>query len=385
MNGSPTQSGGDSNLLKSGVLLALWWSASVGSNIFLKKGMRVLPQPLTASIFQLVVLVIVLRGYAMCGPFRPKRLQRRQWVLFIAPLAALKCLSSLSTQFSLAKVPLAYTHTVKATLPLFSVAFSRLLLGHHFSYRVLATLVPIVLGVVIASATEVEFDILGLLSALASVMVAAGQTAFVKGVLKDEAIDTLSLLLFTSEVALLGIGPIWWWADGADLVAGGAQVDGAGWADQRQALQWLAIAGLLNTVQTISAFAYLFRVSPVSYSVANVSKRVLVILLAMAVFGKGFHVTNCVGISITMIGVALYNREKMRGKETVKSRRSDVHIRTSTTPDVVLSMSQPGGQGETVGGKPSLATSGGNGTRLRTQATPSLRRSPSRSRPIFTL
>jgi hypothetical protein len=134
---------------------------------------------------------------------------------------------------------------------------------------VLASLVPIVVGVIIASATELEFNLAGLLSALASVMVAAGQTVFVKGVLKQREIDTLSLLLFTSEIALLGLGPVWWWVDGANLLsastAGDETGDGLLWPQQKTALQWLACAGVLNTVQTISAFAYLNSVSPVSY------------------------------------------------------------------------------------------------------------------------
>ena len=81
------------------------------------------------------------------GQFQPKSLSRRLWVLAIIPLSLLKLLSSLSTQWSITLVPLAYTHTVKATLPLFSVAFSRTFLGHRFSSRTLATLLPLVIGV----------------------------------------------------------------------------------------------------------------------------------------------------------------------------------------------------------------------------------------------
>lgn len=206
-------------------------------------------------------------SYQLVGSFRPKPLRRRQWLLWICPLSTFKLVSSLSTQFSLAKVPLAYTHTVKATLPLFSVVFSWLLLGQTFSLRTLATLIPIVVGVIVASATELEFNVAGLLAALGSVMVAAGQTVFVKKVLKQRELDTLSLLLFTSEVAIIGILPVWWWADGSELVAGARGLSPAAmelWPEQQTALKWLAFAGLLNTVQTVSAFAYLNSVSPVS-------------------------------------------------------------------------------------------------------------------------
>eukprot|EP00037_Helgoeca_nana_P014615 m.136530 g.136530 ORF g.136530 m.136530 type:complete len:383 (-) comp22630_c0_seq2:215-1363(-) len=363
------------SMLETAGLLGIWWSSSVGSNVFLKKGMKTLPQPLTASIFQLLVLVVVLRGYSLIGSFRPKKLQRRGWILWITPLAALKLMSSLSTQFSLANVPLSYTHTVKATLPLFSVAFSWLLLGQTFSLRVLASLVPIVVGVIIASATELEFNLAGLLSALASVMVAAGQTVFVKGVLKQREIDTLSLLLFTSEIALLGLGPVWWWVDGANLLsastAGDETGDGLLWPQQKTALQWLACAGVLNTVQTISAFAYLNSVSPVSYSVANVSKRILVIFLAMVIFGRDFHVANCVGITITLLGVALYNREKLRhqGNPKFQVRNSEASL-DDTALDTVVT---------TYGAPPMFQSSAGdevNIPRHRDRATPVIHRRP---------
>ena len=84
------------------------------------------------------------------------------------PLAFAKFLSSVAAHVSVWKVPVHYAHTVKASMPLFTVILSRLVLGVRHSWTVYLSLLPIVAGVAVATVTEISFDIIGLVSALAA-------------------------------------------------------------------------------------------------------------------------------------------------------------------------------------------------------------------------
>lgn len=104
---------------------------------------------------------------------------------------------------------------------------------------------------------------------------------------------------------------------------------------------------------------------------ANVSKRILVIFLAMVIFGRDFHVANCVGITITLLGVALYNREKLRhqGNPKFQLRNSEASL-DDTALDTVVT---------TYGAPPMFQSSAGdevNIPRHRDRATPVIHRRP---------
>jgi solute carrier family 35 protein E1 len=77
-------------------------------------------------------------------------------------------LGNILTNVSLGKVAVSFTHTIKAMEPFFSVVLSSLFLGDVPSLAVVATLVPIVGGVALASVSEVSFNWAGFLAAMGS-------------------------------------------------------------------------------------------------------------------------------------------------------------------------------------------------------------------------
>ena len=86
----------------------------------------------------------------------------------IFPLAILHAIGFYTTNASLGAVAVSLTHTIKSMEPFFTVVLSWALMRARPAKRVLAALVPIVVGVVIASATDISFNWLGFCAAMAS-------------------------------------------------------------------------------------------------------------------------------------------------------------------------------------------------------------------------
>ncbi|KAJ0933419.1 putative DNA helicase [Helianthus annuus] len=78
----------------------------------------------------------------------------RGHLLAILPLDVMHTLGNLTTNMSLSKVSVSFSHTIKAMEPLFTVVLSTMFLGEIPTTWVLSSLVPIVGGVILASLTE---------------------------------------------------------------------------------------------------------------------------------------------------------------------------------------------------------------------------------------
>ncbi|XP_014476197.1 PREDICTED: solute carrier family 35 member E1 homolog [Dinoponera quadriceps] len=291
-------------------LCVLWYAISSSSNVVGKMLLSVFPYPITVTMVQLTSITIY------SGPFFNLWGVRRYtsnitwsyYMRLIVPLALGKFLASVFSHVSIWKVPVSYAHTVKATMPLFTVILSRIILREQQTWKVYLSLVPIVGGVAIATLTELSFNMVGLISALLSTMAFSLQNIYSKKVLHDTGVHHLRLLHILGRLALFMFLPFWLLYDLRSLVYDPQTNTYVEMSYHTVGL--LFLDGVLNWLQNIIAFSVLSIVTPLTYAVASASKRISVIAVTLFVLGNPVTWLNIFGMTMAILGVLCYNKAK---------------------------------------------------------------------------
>ncbi|KAI4336154.1 hypothetical protein L6164_014719 [Bauhinia variegata] len=291
-----------------GVLFGLWYLFNIYFNIYDKQVLKVYHFPITITLFQLAVgSVLVLLMWGLNLYKRPK-ISGAQ-LAAILPLAVVHILGNLFTNMSLGKVSVSFTHTIKAMEPFFTVILSAMFLGELPTGWVVTSLVPIVGGVVLASATETSFNWAGFWSAMASNLTNQSRNVLSKKLMvkKEESMDNITLFSIITVMSFLLLAPAALFMDGVKFTP--AYLQSAGLNLRQVYTRSLLAALCFHAYQQIS-YMILQRVSPVTHSVGNCVKRIVVIVSSVIFFQTPVSFINALGTGVALAGVFLYSRVK---------------------------------------------------------------------------
>ncbi|XP_018451789.1 triose phosphate/phosphate translocator, non-green plastid, chloroplastic [Raphanus sativus] len=301
-------SGKLSKILELGLLFALWYLFNIYFNIYNKQVLKALHAPMTVTLVQFAVGSVLITTMWALNLYKRPKITGAQ-LAAILPLAVVHTLGNLFTNMSLGKVSVSFTHTIKAMEPFFSVVLSAMFLGEIPTPWVIGSIIPIVGGVALASVTEVSFNWAGFLSAMASNLTNQSRNVLSKKVMvkKDDSLDNITLFSIITLMSLFLMAPVTFFSEGIKFTP--SYIQSVGVNVQQIYTKSLIAALCFHAYQQVS-YMILARVSPVTHSVGNCVKRVVVIVSSVIFFKTPVSPVNAFGTGIALAGVFLYSRVK---------------------------------------------------------------------------
>ncbi|KAG5522930.1 hypothetical protein RHGRI_034920 [Rhododendron griersonianum] len=208
--------------LQLGSLFGLWIANASHSQV-----LKVFPFPVTVTTVQFAVGTVLVLFMWTSNLYRRPKISGAQ-LLAILPLAMVHTLGNLFTNMSLGKVAVSFTHTIKAMEPFFSVVLSAMFLGEIPTPWVVASLIPIVGGVGLASMTEASFNWAGFWSAMASNLTNQSRNVLSKKfmVKKEESLDNITLFSIITIMSLFLLAPVTFFMEGVKITPSYLQAAG---------------------------------------------------------------------------------------------------------------------------------------------------------------
>lgn len=256
------------------------------------------------------------------------------------PLALFQVGGHLLSSDATSRIPVSLVHTIKGLSPLLTVLAYRIFFQIQYSIPTYLSLIPLTLGVIMACSADFNANFLGLVTAFASAILFVTQNIVSKQIFNESAAaekeglpptkftkpDKLNLLCYSSGMAFILTAPLWLWSEGFHLIgdflkdASITLSDKPGAYDHGRLLLEFIFNGTFHFGQNIVAFVLLSMISPVTYSVASLIKRVFVIVFAIIWFGKPMTNVQLFGFLLTFLGLYLYDRTSDAAKADKRAR-----------------------------------------------------------------
>ncbi|KAG7472787.1 hypothetical protein MATL_G00112570 [Megalops atlanticus] len=216
---------------------------------------------------------------------------------------------------SLKNVAVSFAETVKSSAPIFTVIMSRLILGEYTGLWVNLSLFPIMAGLALCTATEISFNMLGFSAALSTNIMDCLQNVFSKKLLSGDKykFSPPELQFYTSAAAIIMLIPAWIFMLDIPVVGKG----GRSFSFSQDIIVLLLFDGVLFHLQSVTAYALMGRISPVTFSVASTVKHALSIWLSIIVFSNRITLLSAVGTVLVIIGVMLYNKARQAQRDAL--------------------------------------------------------------------
>ncbi|KAK6264678.1 hypothetical protein SCA6_020112 [Theobroma cacao] len=297
--------------LVTGFFFFMWYFLNVIFNILNKKIYNYFPYPYFVSVIHLFVGVVYCLVSWAVG--LPKRAPLDSNLLkLLIPVAVCHALGHVTSNVSFAAVAVSFTHTIKALEPFFNAAASQFILGQSIPFTLWLSLAPVVIGVSMASLTELSFNWTGFISAMISNISFTYRSIYSKKAMTD--MDSTNVYAYISIIALFVCIP-------PAIILEGPQLIKHGFGD---AIAKVGMTKFISDLFWVGMFYHLYnqlatntleRVAPLTHAVGNVLKRVFVIGFSILIFGNKISTQTGIGTVIAIAGVAIYSFIKARMEE----------------------------------------------------------------------
>ncbi|RAL54660.1 unnamed protein product [Cuscuta campestris] len=301
------------NLL-TGFLVAAWYFSNVG--VLLLNKYLLSFYGYRYPIFLTMLHMISCGAYSLIAvkwlgivPFQ-QILSRRQFFKILA-LSVIFCFSVVCGNTSLRYLPVSFNQAIGATTPFFTAIFAFVITCKKESPEVYLALVPVVLGIVLASNSEPLFHLFGFLVCVGST---AGRAlkSVVQGLLlssEAEKLHSMNLLLYMAPMAALILLPFTLYIEGDVLGVTAEKAKGDGFI-----VFLLAGNATVAYLVNLTNFLVTKHTSALTLQVLGNAKAAVAAVVSVLIFKNPVTAMGMAGFAVTVMGVVVYSEAKKRCK-----------------------------------------------------------------------
>ncbi|XP_072888536.1 solute carrier family 35 member E2A isoform X2 [Hemitrygon akajei] len=287
--------------------LSLWFFFSF-CTLFLNKYILTLleREPGMLGAVQILTTTIIgcFKMYVPCCLYqhKPRNEYPPNFIMIMLFVGLMRFATVVLGLVSLKNVAVSFAETVKSSAPIFTVIMSRFILGEYTGLWVNLSLMPIMGGLALCTVTEISFNMLGFSAALST-----------------NVMDwPPELQFFTSAAAVIMLIPAWIFL--LDIPVLGRH--GHEFSFNQDVVVLLLIDGILFHIQSVTAYALMGKISPVTFSVASTVKHALSIWLSIIIFNNKITAYSAFGTALVIVGVFLYNRARQYQQQRIQALAS---------------------------------------------------------------
>lgn len=219
----------------------------------------------------------------------------------IFPMSFVFCINIVLGNVSLRYIPVSFMQTIKSFTPATTVVLQWLVWRKYFDWRIWASLVPIVGGIMLTSVTELSFNMFGFCAALFGCLATSTKTILAESLLHGYKFDSINTVYYMAPFAtmILSIPAL--------LIEGSGIMD---WLSTHPS-PWSAFiiifsSGVLAFCLNFSIFYVIHSTTAVTFNVAGNLKVAVAVLVSWLIFRNPISGMNAVGCAITLIGCTFY-------------------------------------------------------------------------------
>lgn len=309
-------SNGSSSNLLTAVIIASWYLSNIGVLLLNKYLLSFYGYRYPIFLTMLHMLSCAAYSYGAINllevvPFQ--QIHSKKQFMKIFALSAIFCFSVVCGNTSLRYLPVSFNQAIGATTPFFTAIFAFLITCKKETAEVYLALLPVVLGIVVASNSEPLFHLFGFLVCVGST---AGRAlkSVVQGILltsEAEKLHSMNLLLYMAPMAAMILLPFTLYIEGNVLSFTIQKARG----DPFVIFLLLGNATVAYLVN-LTNFLVTKHTSALTLQVLGNAKAAVAAVVSVLIFRNPVTVMGITGFGITIIGVVLYSEAKKRSKVT---------------------------------------------------------------------
>eukprot|EP00286_Rhodomonas_abbreviata_P009059 CAMPEP_0181318774 /NCGR_PEP_ID=MMETSP1101-20121128/17192_1 /TAXON_ID=46948 /ORGANISM="Rhodomonas abbreviata, Strain Caron Lab Isolate" /LENGTH=380 /DNA_ID=CAMNT_0023426279 /DNA_START=13 /DNA_END=1155 /DNA_ORIENTATION=- len=303
------------------VLFGLWYAGNTGYNIYNKKALNNLGGAKgglvwTIALCQLFTGVLWVLPLWLLGIRTKPSMTTENWMQ-IAPVGIFAAGAHGGSVVALGAGAVSFGQILKACEPAFSAVNEIIFLREVQAWQVYLTLIPIIGGVAIASLKELSFSWLAVWAAMIANQSAAMKAVFGKSVMATDwakALGPANQYGVVNIISVLATLPVVLGLEAKGMKKSYDSALKKGVMPKDIQLNVL-LSGFFFYLYNEVSFMALAKVSPVTHSVANTLKRVVIIVASCIYFGTPMTKEGMAGSAVAIAGTLLYSLAKQAYKK----------------------------------------------------------------------